>query len=364
MSRQQVWAVVLAGGEGIRLRSLTQLISGGEDRPKQFCRVYGGKTLLAHTRARLARAIHPERTAFVLVKTHEKFYRNELADVSPHQLIVQPGNKGTTAAVVCSLLRVTSLAGDPVVAFFPTDHYYANESEFTFSVDRAVRVAQHHSNWLVVLGAEAERAEVEYGWIEPGTKLSTPFTNALLRVHRFWEKPSQDTAQALFARGCLWNTFVMAGRASVFLELLGNLLAPDVLDAFMAARQYKHEPGNLPSDKLWASLTAGDFSHQVLTHGTQRLAVLRVGDIGWSDLGTPERVRPRWLDLAFAPGGRMLMKLSTLKIWLRRLFRSRHHLRPAQDGEQDAPYFEFWIRAYRQKLESERRGSQAAEPGK
>ena len=289
MNHQQAWAVVLAGGDGTRLRSLTRLISG-EDRHKQFCHVYGGKTLLAQTRARLARAIHPERTTFVLVKTHERFYRSELADVEPHQLIVQPENKGTTAAVICSLLRITSLAGDPVVAFFPTDHYYANESEFSVSVDRAVRMAQHHSDTLVVLGAEAEHAEVEYGWIEPGTPFGSPVTNALLHVTHFWEKPSHRTAQALFARGCLWNTFVMIGRASLFLALLGKTMAPGVLDAFAAAQRHKHDT-NPAQDKLWASLTSGDFSHQVLTPSTQHLAVLRVGDVGWSDLGTPERVR-------------------------------------------------------------------------
>ena len=291
MNHQQVWAVVLAGGDGTRLRSLTQLISG-EDRPKQFCSVYGGKTLLAQTRARLACAIHPERTVFVLVKTHERFYRSELADVEPDKLIVQLGNKGTTAAVICSLLRITSLAGDPVVAFFPTDHYYANELGFTVSVDRAVRVAQHHSDTLVVLGAEAEHAEVEYGWIEPGARVDSPFTSALLRVSRFWEKPSHPAAQALFDRGCLWNTFVMVGRASIFLSLLANTVAPSVLNAFTAARRYSDDSTHIAAqDKLWSSLTAGDFSHQVLTPNTQHLAVLRVGDIGWSDLGTPERVR-------------------------------------------------------------------------
>ena len=192
---QQVWAVVLAGGDGARLRSLTQLISG-EDRPKQFCYVYGGKTLLGQTRARLGRVIHPERTAFAVVQTHERFYRNELADVEPQRVVVQPGNKGTTAAVIFSLLRITALAGDPVVAFFPTDHYYANEAGFILSVDRAVRVAQDHPETLVILGAEAEHAEVDYGWIEPGTRLYSPFTNALLRVSRFWEKPSHPTARA------------------------------------------------------------------------------------------------------------------------------------------------------------------------
>jgi mannose-1-phosphate guanylyltransferase len=239
-------------------------------------------------------------------------------DVEPHQLIVQPGNKGTTAAVICSLLRITSLAGDPVVAFFPTDHYYSNEAEFSLSVNQAVRVAQHHSDTLVVLGAEAEHPEVEYGWIEPGTKFGTPFANALLRVRRFWEKPSQPTAQGLFARGCLWNTFVMVGRASLFLALLDNTMAPGVLDAFWVAQQQKHDT-NLAQDKLWASLTAGDFSHQVLTPSTQHLAVLRVGDIGWSDLGTPERVRaalarsgvrPWWQESAENEPSEVLVKTS------------------------------------------------------
>ena len=103
-----------------------------------------------------------------MVRTHERFYRNELADVEPQRVVVQPGNKGTTAAVIFSLLCITALAGDPVVAFFPTDHYYANEAGFCFSVDRAVRVAQDHPDTLVILGAEAEHAEVDYGWIEPG----------------------------------------------------------------------------------------------------------------------------------------------------------------------------------------------------
>jgi mannose-1-phosphate guanylyltransferase len=188
------------------------------------------------------------------VKTHERFYRSELADVEPDQWIVQPENKGTTAAVICSLLRITALAGDPVVAFFPTDHYYQNEAGFSACLDRAVTVAQHHSDTVVVLGAEADHAEVEYGWIEPGTRFDCHFTKALLRVSRFWEKPSYPTAQALPARGCLWNTFVMVGRASLFQALVGNTLAPNVLHAFTAARRCREDPTNAATqEKLWAS---------------------------------------------------------------------------------------------------------------
>jgi mannose-1-phosphate guanylyltransferase len=131
------------------------------------------------TRAQLARAIHPERTTFVLVKAHERFYRSELADVAPHQTIVQPENKGTTAAVICSL-RITALAGDPVLTFFPTDHYDQNKAAFCACLDQAVTVAQHHSETVIVSGAEGDHAEVQYGWIEPGTHFDRHFTNSLL----------------------------------------------------------------------------------------------------------------------------------------------------------------------------------------
>src|SRR2546430_13318060 len=37
------WAVILAGGDGTRLRPLTQHLTG-DARPKQFCRLFGGRT--------------------------------------------------------------------------------------------------------------------------------------------------------------------------------------------------------------------------------------------------------------------------------------------------------------------------------
>ena len=261
----------------------------GEGRPKQFCSLFGGKTLLTHTRARLERAINPARTAFVVLKAHEKLYRQELADVDRLRLIVQPSNKGTTAAVVSSLLRITMASDNPVVAFFPADHHYSNAARFVASVHRAVRVAQHHSDSLVLLGARAEHAEVDYCWIQPGGLFNSPLTNTLLRVNRLWQNPPVSVAQMLLARGGLWNTSVTIGRASLFLSLLANTLSPWAWRVFLAA-QSEPDP-EVAHDKLWPLLAPGDFSRQVLSANTGSIAVLRVGDIGWSDLRTPERVR-------------------------------------------------------------------------
>ena len=227
---------------------------------------------------------------FSVVKHHESFYKQELADVKPSRVVVQPSNKGTTAAIISSLLRITRLAGDPIVGFFPTDHHYAKEPRFLAAVRLALKIASTRLDTVILLGADAEHPEVEYGWIEPDVSLECSLTDSLIRVRRFWEKPSTQVAQALLAHGCLWNTFVMIGRASAFLDIL-NAAVPRVMRVLESAGSLTDtEPSLPPGDEVYAALHPGDFSQQVLSVSTGQLAVLRLGNIGWSDLGTPERV--------------------------------------------------------------------------
>jgi len=300
VNHQQAWAVILAGGDGTRLRSLTRLIAG-EDRPKQFCRLYGDRTLLNQTRSRLAPVISPERTLFTVVKAHQRFYADELADIQASRVVVQPSNKGTTAAIIYSLVRITSLAGNPIVGFFPTDHYYSRETRFVASVRLALKIVSSRSDTVILLGAGAERPEVEYGWIEPGIPLQCAITNSLLRVRRFWEKPSTQVAQALFQYGCLWNTFVMIGRASAFLDIL-NAAVPRMMQILGAAIRLSDAESRSPrGNEAYAALSPGDFSQQVLSVSTEHLAVLRLGNVGWSDLGTPERAMCAMTRSGFRP---------------------------------------------------------------
>ena len=51
----RLWGVVLAGGEGVRLRALARQICGDE-RPKQYLPLFGDRTLLRETLDRIALA--------------------------------------------------------------------------------------------------------------------------------------------------------------------------------------------------------------------------------------------------------------------------------------------------------------------
>ena len=86
-THRDAWAVILAGGDGTRLQKLTSKIAG-DSRPKQFCRIFGNKSLLRHTRERLHPGFRETQTMFVVTKAHEAFYNDELSDAPASNLVV------------------------------------------------------------------------------------------------------------------------------------------------------------------------------------------------------------------------------------------------------------------------------------
>jgi mannose-1-phosphate guanylyltransferase len=293
---EQPWAVLLAGGEGTRLQSLTLKIAG-DSRPKQFCRIFGEASLLRQTQMRLDPLFRRDRNLYIVTRAHEPFYREELRNAGDSNIIAQPRNRGTGVAIAVALLHVLRRNSDAVVAFFPCDHYYADHQAFGLAVRSATAYARQYPASIILLGAEARYPEVEYGWIEPGETILNGPDVPLLRVNRFWEKPSLPQARALMRQGCLWNTFVTIGRAETVLQLLLAQI-PDVVTcvakAFVRNRL----------DLAYRGVRAVDFSRGVLALHPQRLLVVRDTASGWADLGSPARVidtlarngiKPTWM---------------------------------------------------------------------
>ena len=281
-SNRQSWALILAGGEGTRLQDLTRSIAG-DVRPKQFCRLFGGKTLLRQTCDRIHPLFRRDQKLFVVTRAHERFYSDELNGSDNTRVLVQPQSRGTGLAITTGILRILKLQPGAIVALFPSDHYYSNERAFRLAIKSALRLAGTYSESIILLGAEAHSPEVEYGWIEPGQVIADSSAAQLLRVNRFWEKPSLSQAQTLLDAKCLWNTFVMIGTGRAFLDLLTSQI-PDVV---------RHVSDRLAIGDLEAAyrgVRAVDFSHEVLGQRPDRLLVVRDAASGWSELVNSARV--------------------------------------------------------------------------
>lgn len=283
-----LWAIVLAGGEGTRLRPLIRQLYGDE-RPKQYAPLLGSRSLLRATLERVGRSIPRQRTVVVTSRWHSPFMAAEFAPFPDLHVLVQPLDRGTAAGLMLAVHFIRARDPEAIVAVFPSDHFFSDEISFMGHVKGLASVARRHPARIVLLGAPPSGPETGFGWIEPALPLDAE-TGNVRGVRRFWEKPTREVAQSCFQAGCLWNTFVMVGAVAAFAEA-GRRSLPHLHEQLSRLRPSmgEEEQESVVCEAFTAARKT-DFSRTVLEARPSLLAVSELPDVGWSDWGTPERV--------------------------------------------------------------------------
>jgi mannose-1-phosphate guanylyltransferase len=290
MGRQtqgNLWAVVLAAGEGSRMALLTRALYGREV-PKQFAALDGDRTLLQRTMDRIAPLTPPERTVVVVSETCEELARTQLAGYPGVEIVTQPLNLGTAVGILLPLAHVLARDPNADVAIYPSDHHIRRNDPFCEAVERGVRVSRLCESGVALLGAAAERPAVDLGWIVRGSRLGGQLDRAW-EVNRFVEKPPEPLAMLLLGTGGLWNTMVVGGRGRALWELARRHV-PEQTRAFDGyLRQVGNPTVRQAREQLYRQLLPADFSREIL-QVARGLAVVPLIDSGWFDCGTPERL--------------------------------------------------------------------------
>ncbi|HET8576581.1 MAG TPA: sugar phosphate nucleotidyltransferase [Methylomirabilota bacterium] len=301
----QAWAIVLAGGEGVRLRSLVQKFFG-DDRPKQFVPLMGEASLFRQTLQRIALLIPLERIVVVTQAHHAGYISRDLADLPGSPCVLfQPADRGTGTAVLFAAHWIHQRDPHATIGVFPADHFIRDEAIFMAHTAELIAFVRRHPERLVLLGARATEPDPDYGWIKPGERLGESADGPIYRVHSFWEKPSLGLARACLAGDWLWNTFVFVTPLPTLLYL-GRTMLPNIderLARIGAFAGTEHEAWAIR--QAFGLVPTWDFSRSVLQECPPCLAVSKLPPIAWSDLGTPKRVlqvvgglptRPAWVN--------------------------------------------------------------------
>lgn len=281
MTTSHHWGIVLAGGNGFRLRDHGQT-AWGDNRPKQFCPLlHDNRNLLEETRQLAESSVPPEQILYSVTQGHEQYYRASLGD-RVSQTVVQPSNKGTAPAILAALIHIVQ--GDPnaIVALLPCEHSYSPANAFIVALESAFEISEQRSCSVVLLGLDPKGPEVDCGWIETGETIGGH--PGLAEVKSLREKPSQPLAQKLLGAGSLWNSSAMVAHVCTFLELAWAAV-PGLLQA-LESREVEPLPGGevrIPT-AVYERIVPTDFSRQVLSSATERLLSLRVSNVEWSDL--------------------------------------------------------------------------------
>nr|WP_298719972.1 sugar phosphate nucleotidyltransferase [uncultured Steroidobacter sp.] len=284
------WALVLAAGEGSRLRALTTQPCGTPV-PKQYCSLSGGQSLVEDALARARSLVDPERMCAIVAQQHHRWWSSipALTALAQPNLIVQPSNRGTAIGILYSLVHILSQDEDAQVLLLPSDHYVAEEATLQRSLRAAMEYVVRCPQRPVLLGLHPDEPDSELGYVVPGEL--DPFGGRT--VARFVEKPELAMAAQIVRAGGLWNTFIIAASARALLNLFLPRFAPTVMEMQVivgSALQHRSAGGWPAIVDMYTRLPDLDFSRDLLEGQEASLSVLRVPPCGWSDLGTPHRV--------------------------------------------------------------------------
>jgi mannose-1-phosphate guanylyltransferase len=310
------WAIVLAGGEGLRLRPLVRQIVGA-DRPKQYVPLLGQRSLLRQTLDRVSLVIACERTVVITASRHLGYVNEEFASTARPTILAQPFDRGTAAGVLYPAHWITWHDPEAIVALFPSDHLISDEATFMAHVTEVIAWVKEHPEHMVLVGAQPTYPEVEYGWIEPGIPLGDLSTGAVRAVRRFTEKPSLPHARMYLEAGHLWNTLILVARVATLVQA-GWETVPLLSESLSRIEPFLGTPAETPAVRqAYDLMPEENFSRSVLQGCSDMLAVACMPRTAWSDLGSPDRVmdavarmriRPEWATrlLPTAPPPRIL----------------------------------------------------------
>jgi len=287
--RNSPGSIILAGGEGERLRSLTERWLG-HHKPKQYCTFVGRRSMFQHTHDRADQISVPERKLTVIGQNHKSEAHSQLVTTNAGSVIPQPKNCDTAVGIFLALTHIRAQDPNATVIIFPSDHFVYPEDRFIELAKTAAQAARQMEHRLFLLGALPDRPEPEYGWIEPGHDLAWINGHRVRAAKGFREKPAPERCLQSMAGGALWNTLILAARLETLWKM-GWTCFPEVMRLFEAyGESIAASEGPSVLEAIFEVMPTRNFSTHLLERVPSQVAVVEMKGVLWCDWGRPDRI--------------------------------------------------------------------------
>lgn len=231
----KVYAVVLVGGKGKRLKPLSSAKI-----PKAFLSVTRDrKTMFRRTLDRIE-CLVPERNIVVVAnRLHAKLVKRDIPHIKKDNLMLEPVSRNTAPAIARAALSVESRDKGAIMAVFPTDQYITEEESFLDPVRRGIEFIKKNPFAVIVLGVKPRYPSTHFGYIR--VQGSGFRVQGIGKVQKFVEKPSRKIAEKYLRDGSyLWNTGAFIFKTGTMLKLIKKF-TPKVYSSVVSAN-YRKSP--------------------------------------------------------------------------------------------------------------------------
>jgi len=274
-----MYVVILAGGSGTRLWPRSR-----RARPKHLLELVTERSMLQETFARVNDAVPAANILVVTEQSHADAIREQLPEVPPENILVEPTRRGTGPAIGWAAVHVAKRDPDAVMAVFPSDHVIVQRDEFLSVLLLAGELAAS-TDALLTFGIRPTEPSTEFGYIHVGDRHSVHDGRPVFRVESFKEKPDLARAQEFVESGeYYWNSGMFCWKVDVILAEIERHM-PELhqgLKKIAASIGAPDEQFTLR--RLYPELPRETIDYGVLEKADRVLVV--PADIGWSDVGT------------------------------------------------------------------------------
>ncbi len=267
-------AVIMAGGIGSRFWPQST-----EDKPKQFLKLLGDKTMIQMTFDRMNRIIPSENIFVVTNKRYVDLVKEQIPSMKDENIITEPCSKNTAPCILLSALYIKNLFGDANVVCVSSDSYIGNEDKFLEKIELANEFVNTHKEAIVTLGITPTRPETGYGYIKYEKSNDNP-----KKVIKFVEKPDIETAiKYLESKDYLWNAgMFIFDSTSMLKELEANL--PNEYDLLKNLPKIDNPSYDEFLEENYPKCTKISIDYAVMEKSKNVYAI--PSDIGWDDVGS------------------------------------------------------------------------------
>jgi mannose-1-phosphate guanylyltransferase len=271
-----MYALILAGGRGTRLWPYSR-----NNRPKQFLRLAGERTLLQATVERVRPLVSAERVYGATSVAYADMVAEQLPELPGPNMLLEEVGRGTAPCIGLAALRMCRRDPDAVMAVLSADHQIGQADRLRAALTYGAELARQ--GHLVTLGVQPSGPSTAYGYIRRGASLGRTDQLDAYRVAAFAEKPDERRARAYVASGeYLWNAGMFVWRADRILDELAQH-QPELLKALLEIDAASGSPERQAAQTTWAALEEAAIDVAVMER-TDRAVVLPC-DLGWSDIG-------------------------------------------------------------------------------
>ncbi len=197
---KKLCALIMAGGKGTRFWPKST-----EEKPKQFLKLIGEKTMLQMTVDRVKKYIPIERIFIVTCLKYVELVKEQIPEISDKNLIIEPVGRNTAPCILLASTYIKQIYENVNIAVLPSDHIIDKEDEFCNILRDANEALNTNINGIITIGIKPNRPETGYGYIEFSNKTEYVNYRPIIKVNRFVEKPNIEKARRIFEK---WKIFM------------------------------------------------------------------------------------------------------------------------------------------------------------